>query len=231
MVRVLVVDDEAGIAEAVAYALKREGYETETAADGAEALEKVGVWRPDVMVLDVMMPRMSGFDVCRRLEGKDRPAILLLTVKNDIVDKVLGLELGADDYMTKPFDIRELIARVKALARRVQDHAPSASVDEEAETVRLGALAIETLSRTARVDGRALDLTPKEFDLLRLLAANPERVYTREALLELVWDMDFAGGTRTVDIHVQRLRRKLGDAQRLIQTVFGVGYKSARPAE
>lgn len=231
MVRVLVVDDEAGIAEAVAYALKREGYETETAADGAEALEKVGVWRPDVMVLDVMMPRMSGFDVCRRLEGKDRPAILLLTVKNDIVDKVLGLELGADDYMTKPFDIRELIARVKALARRVQDHAPGASADGEAETVRLGALAVETLSRTARVDGRALDLTPKEFDLLRLLAANPERVYTREALLELVWDMDFAGGTRTVDIHVQRLRRKLGDAQQLIQTVFGVGYKSARPAE
>ncbi|MFD2329042.1 response regulator transcription factor [Cohnella sp. GCM10020058] len=232
MVRVLVVDDEAGISEAVAYALKREGYEVDTAADGVEALEKVEAQRPDVMVLDVMMPRMGGYDVCRKLEGRDRPAILLLTVKNDIVDKVLGLELGADDYMTKPFDIRELLARVKALSRRVQpDHAPAQTVPADAETVRLGALAIESLSRTARVDGQALDLTPKEFDLLKLLAANPERVYTREALLELVWDMDFAGGTRTVDIHVQRLRRKLGDAQSLIQTVFGVGYKSARPSE
>lgn len=231
MVRVLVVDDEASISEAVAYALGREGYEVETAGDGVEALERVEARRPDVMVLDVMMPRMSGYDVCRKLAGRDRPAILLLTVKNDIVDKVLGLELGADDYMTKPFDIRELLARVKALARRMQDHAPSAAPSADAETVRLGALAIESLSRTARVDGHALDLTPKEFDLLKLLASNPERVYTREALLELVWDMDFAGGTRTVDIHVQRLRRKLGEAQSLIQTVFGVGYKSARPSE
>ncbi|MDG0809183.1 response regulator transcription factor [Cohnella rhizosphaerae] len=231
MVRVLVVDDEASISEAIAYALGREGYEVETAADGVEALEKVAARRPDVMVLDVMMPRMSGYDVCRKLDGRDRPAILLLTVKNDIVDKVLGLELGADDYMTKPFDIRELLARVKALARRMQDHAPPGAPASDGETVRLGALAIDALSRTARVDGQALELTPKEFDLLALLAANPERVYTREALLELVWDMDFAGGTRTVDIHVQRLRRKLGDAQSLIQTVFGVGYKSARPSE
>ncbi|CAI6082686.1 response regulator transcription factor [Cohnella sp. JJ-181] len=231
MVRVLVVDDEAGISEAVAYALRREGYEVDTAADGVEALEKVEAQRPDVMVLDVMMPRMGGYEVCRKLEGGDRPAILLLTVKNDIVDKVLGLELGADDYMTKPFDIRELIARVKALARRMQDHVPAPATPADADTVRLGALAIEPLSRTARVDGHALDLTPKEYDLLKLLAANPERVYTREALLDLVWDMDFAGGTRTVDIHVQRLRRKLGEAQSLIQTVFGVGYKSARPAE
>jgi len=231
MVRVLVVDDEASISEAVSYALGREGYEVETAADGVEALEKVAANRPDVMVLDVMMPRMGGYDVCRKLDGRDRPAILLLTVKNDIVDKVLGLELGADDYMTKPFDMRELIARVKALARRIQDRAPAGPPAADADTVRLGALAIETLSRTARVDGHALDLTPKEFDLLKLLAANPERVYTREALLELVWDMDFAGGTRTVDIHVQRLRRKLGEAQNLIQTVFGVGYKSARPSE
>lgn len=231
MVRVLVVDDEASISEAVAYALGREGYEVDTAVDGVEALEKVEAWRPDVMVLDVMMPRMGGYEVCRKLDGRDRPAILLLTVKNDIVDKVLGLELGADDYMTKPFDIRELLARVKALARRMQDHAPAQTAPAEAETVRLGALAIESLSRTARVDGQAIDLTPKEFDLLKLLAANPERVYTREALLELVWDMDFAGGTRTVDIHIQRLRRKLGEAQSLIQTVFGVGYKSARPSE
>lgn len=231
MVRVLVVDDEASISEAVAYALGREGYEVETAANGVEALEKVEANRPDVMVLDVMMPRMGGYDVCRKLEGKDRPAILLLTVKNDIVDKVLGLELGADDYMTKPFDMRELIARVKALARRIQDRVPAGTPAADAGAVRLGALAIETLSRTARVDGHALDLTPKEFDLLKLLASNPERVYTREALLELVWDMDFAGGTRTVDIHVQRLRRKLGEAQSLIQTVFGVGYKSARPSE
>ncbi|MGG3279924.1 response regulator transcription factor [Paenibacillus solani] len=227
MTKVLVVDDEISISGAVAYALRREGYTVETAGDGQEALEMVKTFNPDVMVLDVMMPKLSGYDVCRRLEDRQRPTILLLTVKDDIVDKVLGLELGADDYMTKPFDIREVIARVKALSRRsrkteadVQQQVPDQHV------IRISGLTINLWSRTIHAGDRLLELTPKEFDLMALLARNPERVYSREALLEQVWDMDFVGGTRTVDIHVQRLRKKLGTYHEVIQTVYGIGYKS-----
>ncbi|MBM6995190.1 response regulator transcription factor [Paenibacillus sp. DXFW5] len=227
MTKVLVVDDEAGISGAVSYALRREGYTVETAADGEEALDRVDSFRPEVMVLDVMMPRLSGYEVCRRLEARpQRPAILLLTVKNDIVDKVLGLELGADDYMTKPFDMRELVARVKALARRGLQTIPG-TPNEDRELVRLGELTIHLLNRTVYAGGTLIDLTPKEFDLLALFAEHPGRVYSREALLEQVWDMDFAGGTRTVDMHVQRLRKKLGQWNDVIQTVYGIGYKSA----
>jgi two-component system, OmpR family, alkaline phosphatase synthesis response regulator PhoP len=231
MIKVLVVDDETSIAGAIAYALRRESYHVETAEDGQAALDLAARFKPDVMVLDVMMPKLSGYDVARSLSSDpDRPAILLLTVKNDIVDKVLGLELGADDYMTKPFDMRELTARVKALTRRRSpDTSKSAiSVHDDRTTIRLGPLRVEPFSRTARLEDASeqLDLTPKEFDLLALLARNPERVYTREALLEQVWDMDFAGGTRTVDIHVQRLRKKLGHRHGLLQTVYGIGYKS-----
>jgi len=226
MTKVLVVDDEVSIASALAYALRREGYTVETAQDGQEALERVEAFNPDVLVLDVMMPRLSGYDVCRKLaDRQQRPAILLLTVKNDIVDKVLGLELGADDYMTKPFDMREIMARVKALSRRrVNDAAGQLSQNQE--EIQLASLSIELFSRTVRIEGQQLDLTPKEFDLLVLLASNRERVYSREALLEQVWDMDFVGGTRTVDIHVQRLRKKLGELHGVIQTVYGIGYKS-----
>ncbi|GAA0841586.1 response regulator transcription factor [Paenibacillus glucanolyticus] len=226
MTKVLVVDDEVSISSAVAYALRREGYTVETAGDGQEALERVESFHPDVMVLDVMMPRLNGYDVCRKLENRQRPAILLLTVKDDIVDKVLGLELGADDYMTKPFDMREIIARVKALSRRsrtVESIQQPASPQNE---IRISGLVINLLNRTVHAEGKLLELTPKEFDLIALLARNPERVYSREALLEQVWDMDFAGGTRTVDIHVQRLRKKLGDLHDVIQTVYGIGYKS-----
>ncbi|MGG6310413.1 response regulator transcription factor [Paenibacillus macerans] len=226
MTKVLVVDDEAGISGAVAYALRREGYDVETAADGQEALGRVETFKPDVMVLDVMMPRMNGYEVCRKLDGQPgRPAILLLTVKNDIVDKVLGLELGADDYMTKPFDMREIIARVKALSRRNPQAAKENSGETQAQ-VRLAGLSIHLLNRTVHAEGTAIELTPKEFDLLALMARHPERVFSRETLLEQVWDIDFAGGTRTVDMHVQRLRKKLGKWHDVIQTVYGIGYKS-----
>ncbi|AZK47975.1 response regulator transcription factor [Paenibacillus lentus] len=224
MIKILVVDDESSIREAVAYALRREGYEVEMATDGQEALDKMETFRPAVMVLDIMMPRVSGYDVCRKLGGQPRPAILLLTVKDDIVDKVLGLELGADDYMTKPFDMRELLARVKALSRRGGYVQPIQQ--EQEDVLRLGDLTAEVSSRTVSIQGKLLDLTPKEFDLLVLLMRNPGRVYSREVLLEKVWDMDFAGGTRTVDIHVQRLRKKLGSLHGIIQTVYGIGYKS-----
>ncbi|NUU61509.1 response regulator transcription factor [Paenibacillus agri] len=221
--KVLVVDDEPGIVSAIAYALRREGYEVDTAGDGEEALGKVSTFQPDVLVLDVMMPRMSGYDVCRKLENRSDIGIILLTVKNDIVDKIIGLELGADDYMTKPFEIRELLARVKALLRRLDKK----GVDTKSELIQYGTLKVQPDHRSVQIAGEQLDLTPKEFDLLLLLLSHPQRVYMREELLEQVWEMDYAGGTRTVDIHIQRLRKKLGEPyQNILQTVYGVGYKA-----
>lgn len=225
MSKILVVDDESSISTAIAYALRREGYEVDTAADGEEALKKVALFQPEVMVLDVMMPHLNGYEVCRRLEGNSRPGIILLTVKDDIVDKVLGLELGADDYMTKPFDMRELLARVKALVRR-GGQVRIQEVPKDQDVIKFSALTAELFSRSISLEGKVLDLTPKEFDLLVLLMRNPERVYSREMLLEKVWSIDFDGGTRTVDIHIQRLRKKLGDFHVLIATVYGIGYKS-----
>ncbi|MEK3722942.1 response regulator transcription factor [Paenibacillus sp. FSL H8-0034] len=222
--KVLVADDEQAIANAIAYALKREGFTVQTASDGEEALRSAEVFQPHVLVLDVMMPKLSGFDVCRKLQHRNQLGILLLTVKNDIVDKVLGLELGADDYMTKPFDLRELTARVKALCRRLEKN-----TDQQAQTsIEIGRLTVHVEQRTVLLENQPLNLTPKEFDLLTMLLSHMKRVYTREELLEQVWGMEYAGGTRTVDIHIQRLRAKLGDEHgQLLQTVYGIGYKAA----
>jgi len=223
--RILVADDEPGIASAVAYALRREGFEVMVAADGEQALAAVASFQPHVLLLDVMMPKLSGFDVCRRLTAEGRPGIILLTVKNDIVDKVLGLELGADDYMTKPFDIRELLARTNALLRRLE---ASKNAAAPPPGIEIDGLIIRKESRTVTCEGRPIELTPKEFELLALLLERPDRAFTRDELLELVWDLDYEGGTRTVDIHIQRLRKKLGPKYAtLLQTVFGVGYKGA----
>lgn len=222
--KILVADDEQTIVKAIAYGLKREGFAVETASDGEAALVLVKSFEPHVVVLDVMMPKLSGFDVCRKLEGGKAPGILLLTAKDDIVDKVLGLELGADDYMTKPFDLRELIARVKALCRRLDKNA---SVSDTTAIV-IGDLAVHMEQRAVFLRGEQVGLTPKEFDLLALLLTNRKRVFTREQLLEQVWGMSYAGGTRTVDIHIQRLRNKLDDSgQNLLQTVYGIGYRAA----
>ncbi|MFS0872454.1 response regulator transcription factor [Paenibacillus xylanilyticus] len=227
--KVLVVDDESSIVSAIAYALRREGYEVETANDGEEALVKVASFHPQVMILDVMMPRLDGYGVCRRLEDRDDIGIILLTVKNDIVDKIVGLEMGADDYMTKPFEIRELLARVKALMRRVEKSSPPAD-EQKSQAIVNGDLRIHVAHRTVTVKEEKLDLTPKEFDLLTILMSNPERVYTRDDLLDRVWGMEYAGGTRTVDIHIQRLRKKIGDTdQQKLQTVYGIGYKASAP--
>ncbi|MDT2046484.1 DNA-binding response regulator [Priestia aryabhattai] len=226
--KILVVDDERSIATAISYAFKREGYVVETAADGEEALEKAAAFKPDVMILDVMMPRLTGYEVCRKLENRQGLGIILLTVKNDIVDKVLGLELGADDYMTKPFDIRELVARAKALLRRLEKRAETKSKGD----ILIGKVKLNLIQRTMYVAGELVKLTPKEFDLMALLLSNLERVYTREDLLDLVWGMDYMGGTRTVDIHMQRLRKKVGEAEPyLLQTVYGVGYKATAGIE
>ncbi|WP_127537422.1 response regulator transcription factor [Paenibacillus illinoisensis] len=227
--KVLVVDDESSIVSAIAYALRREGYEVETANDGEEALVKVASFHPQVMILDVMMPRLDGYGVCRRLEDREDIGIILLTVKNDIVDKIVGLEMGADDYMTKPFEIRELLARVKALMRRVEKSSPPPD-EQKNQAIVNGDLRIHVAHRTVTVKEEKLDLTPKEFDLLTILMSNPERVYTRDDLLDRVWGMEYAGGTRTVDIHIQRLRKKIGDTdQQKLQTVYGIGYKASAP--
>jgi two-component system alkaline phosphatase synthesis response regulator PhoP len=220
--KVLVADDEPGIADPLTYAFRREGYEVATAYDGEQALSLAGSFHPDVMVLDVMMPKLTGYEVCRKLENRTEMGIILLTVKNDIVDKIVGLEMGADDYMTKPFDMRELIARVKALIRRL-DKQPA-----ETETLSAGPLIVHLPSRTVRLDGQPVELTPKEFDLLALMLSHPNRVFTRDELLDLIWGFDFAAGTRTVDIHMQRLRKKVGESGHLLlQTVYGVGYRAA----
>jgi two-component system, OmpR family, alkaline phosphatase synthesis response regulator PhoP len=219
--KILVVDDEKSIADAIAYGLKREGYEVETAFDGEEAIRKINNFKPVVLVLDVMMPKLNGFEVLKKLQAADELGIVLLTAKNDIVDKILGLELGADDYITKPFDIRELIARVKSLVRRLQKNSQESSENE----ICIKGVKITLNERKVTVDGKEADLTPKEFDLLMLLASHPRIVFTRDELLDKIWGMEYVGGTRTVDIHVRRVRQKLGSYEDILQTVHGVGYK------
>lgn len=222
--RILVADDEMSIASAIAYGLTKEGYKVETAADGQEALDKIKKFQPKLVILDVMMPKLSGFDVLKSLGSRKGMGVVMLTAKNEVMDKILGLELGADDYITKPFDMRELMARVKSLLRRLE----TAAVDPEEKQIIIDKLQIVLNQRKVVLGSETLDFTPKEFDLFVLLLASPERVYTRDELLDKVWGMDYLGGTRTVDIHVQRIRKKLGEAyQDIIQTVHGVGYKAA----
>ena len=222
--RILVVDDEINIADAIAYALRREGHNVEVAYDGKSALSVLNKFNPDLMLLDVMMPELNGFDLMRNISGKNKVGIILLTAKNDIVDKVLGLELGADDYVTKPFDMRELMARVNSLLRRINIVTES---EVQHKDIIIKDLQVLYESRKVSIAGKVLELTPKEFDLLFLLFSNLDRVFTRDELLDRVWGMDYAGGTRTVDIHIQRLRKKLGDYyQDIINTVHGVGYNA-----
>ena len=221
--KILVVDDEAAIVDLIKMELEFEGYQVETAYDGEEAIEKGKRWLPDLIVLDIMLSKVNGYDVCKTLSPVLEVPIILLTAKTDIVDKVLGLELGADDYLTKPFDNRELLARIKAHLRR-----SSRSSDNKSKNVIItnGPLSIMPEERMVLLEGNEIHLTPKEFDLLYLLASNLEQVFPRDALLEKIWGYDYYGDTRTVDMHVQRIRRKI-DTQpnKFIQTVFGIGYK------
>ncbi|WJE17838.1 response regulator transcription factor (plasmid) [Bacillus cereus] len=221
--KVLVVDDEKSIADAIAYAFKREGYSVEIAYDGEEALNKIVTFKPHVVILDVMMPKMNGYDVCKKIGDKENLGIVMLTAKNDIVDKVLGLELGADDYIVKPFDIREILARVKSLLRRLTKNVN----ESEAEEIKIKDIRVILKHRKVLIKEEELELTPKEFDLIAILLSNLNRVFTREELLDLIWGIEYFGGTRTVDIHIQRIRKKLQEPyQDIIQTVYRVGYKA-----
>jgi DNA-binding response OmpR family regulator len=219
---VLVVEDEASIASFVSLYLKNAGYGVRSATNGAEALREVGVGNLALVVLDLNLPDIDGIDVCRRIrQGSDLP-ILMLTARDEDVDKIIGLEVGADDYMTKPFNPRELVARVKSILRRTT----SESRLPESEVIRHGNLSIDAGRREARVGDEEIQLAPKEFDLLWELLDHRGLVLTRDQLLERVWGYTFAGDTRTVDVHVRQLRRKLGDASPIV-TVWGVGYKVA----
>jgi phosphate regulon transcriptional regulator PhoB len=222
--KVLVVDDEMPIVEAVAYRLRQEGYETVTAGDADQCLDLARTQKPDLIILDVMLPSASGFDVCRLLRKQSGVPIIMLTARAEETDRVVGLELGADDYITKPFGMRELIARVKAILRRSAATAPSPI----AERVQLGDLIIDAERYEVKVRDRSVVLSPKEFELLRFLAGHPGRVFTRQALLDRVWGADAYVEDRTVDVHVRWLREKIetdpSHPERLL-TVRGVGYK------
>jgi len=217
---VLVVEDESSIASFVALYLKNAGYRVQTAGTGQAALDTLSRERPDLIVLDLMLPDIDGIEVCRRVRrGSDIP-ILMLTARDEDVDKIIGLEVGADDYLTKPFNPRELVARVKSILRRA---VPERREPQERQ-LKHGLLEIDAGRREVHVDGKEVQLAPKEFDLLWELLDHRGLVLTRDQLLERVWGYTFAGDTRTVDVHVRQLRRKLGDASPIV-TVWGVGYK------
>jgi len=220
--KVLIVDDEKNILDVLTYALRKEEYIVERAYDGQEALDKIKTFKPHIIILDLMIPVVSGYDVCKKIESENI-GIIMLTAKSDIVDKILGLELGADDYLTKPFDIREVLARVKSLTRRFKKTKAENYVED---SISIDELNISLRQRTVALKHRKLEFTAMEFDLLYLFLSNPNRAYSREQLLDIVWGMEYLGGTRTVDTHVQRVRKKLGSKyQNLIQTVHGIGYR------
>jgi DNA-binding response OmpR family regulator len=212
--RVLIVEDERPIAEPLAEGLRREGFDVDWAATGAAALEAD---EPDVVLLDLRLPDMDGLDVCRSLRARSDVPIIIVTARGDEPDRVVGLELGADDYVVKPFGLRELIARIRAVTRRGRTAPADGSV-------QVGELEVDPRARRVRLDGRELDLTPKEFDVLAMLARDPGAVVSRRRLLDEVWETSWYGSTRTIDVHVAALRRKLGDPG-WIETVRGVGFR------
>lgn len=222
MKRILVVDDEPTLVATLSYNLEREGYQVLTAADGESGLSLARAERPDLIVLDLMLPGLDGFEVCRILRREMSAPILMLTAKTEEVDKVVGLELGADDYVTKPFSMREFLARVRALLRRAE------TPPVEAKVLTVGDVEVDLGKREASRHGQPLHLKPKEFDLLAFFLRNRGRAFTREQLLNQIWGYDFVGGTRTVDVHISWLRQKIEDEPakptRLI-TIRGLGYR------
>ena len=222
--RILVVDDEAVVTEVVERYLRKEGYEVASAADGAEALRIAGKWAPDLIILDLMLPVIDGLEVCRRIRKESRVPIIMVTAKGEETDRIVGLEMGADDYMVKPFSPRELVTRVKTVLRRVA----AGPVASPSGVLRYGRLVVNPNARLVTLGEKDVHLTAKEFDLIHFLAAHPGQVFTREQLMDKVWDYTYAGDLSTVTVHVRRLREKVEpDPMRpaFIKTVWGVGYK------
>ncbi|MCL2376185.1 MAG: response regulator transcription factor [Defluviitaleaceae bacterium] len=223
--RILVVDDEKNIVKGIKFSLEQDGIEVAVAHDGEEALETARAGGFDLIILDVMLPKLDGLEVCQSIREFSATPIIMLTAKSEDMDKIMGLEYGADDYITKPFNILELKARIKAILRRSGKKNGKGQAEKSVHTVR--GLEIEVDSRRVNISGKEVNLTAKEFDLLELLIENAERVYTREELLNTVWGYDYPGDVRTVDVHVRRLREKIEDAPsdpKYIHTKWGVGY-------
>jgi two-component system, OmpR family, response regulator RegX3 len=222
---ILLVEDEPAIAEPLADSLSREGFALEVAGTAADALDAAGRVRPDLILLDLMLPDGSGFDVCREVRRESQVPIIMLTARGDETDRIIGLELGADDYVVKPFSAREVIARVRAVLRRTAAAPPAAGAPDAA--IEVGDVRLDPATRTVTLAGAPVEVTRKEFDLLRLLMASAGHVVTRERLIDEVWDPNWFGSTKTLDVHVSGLRKKLGDdsaSPRYLHTVRGVGF-------
>jgi two-component system, OmpR family, response regulator RegX3 len=232
---ILLVEDERSIVEPLAAALDREGFRTEVAGTVAEALAKAGELEPDLVLLDLMLPDGSGYEVCRELRSRSSVPIVMLTARGDEADRIVGLELGADDYVVKPFSAREVAARIRAVLRRTQSTPPAVRPAEAGDdAIELGDVRLDRARRVVTRGGEAVDLARKEFELLQYLMENAGRVVTRDRLLEEVWDMNWFGSTKTLDVHVSAVRKKLGDdpsAPRYVHTVRGVGFRFAGPDE
>ena len=224
--KVLVVDDDPNICDVLRMYLENEGYSVILSYDGEEALVKFNALKPDIILLDVMLPTLDGWQVCREVRKKSSVPIIMITAKGDTFDKVLGLELGADDYVLKPFDSKELVARVKAVLRRYQPAKPETPAASRGKVVDYPGIEINLTNYAVTVDGKNVDMPPKELELLYFLASSPNQVFTREQLLDQIWGYEYIGDTRTVDVHIKRLREKIKDHPSWgLSTVWGIGYK------
>ena len=223
--KILIVDDDQNIAELISLYLEKECFETKIVGDGESAIREHKNWDPDLILLDIMLPGIDGYQVCREVRSGASTPVIMLSAKGEVFDKVLGLELGADDYMEKPFDSKELVARVKAVLRRYQESKPEKKEKDE-KTAEFPGLTINMTNYSVVRDGERIDMPPKELELLYFLASSPNHVFSREQLLDQIWGYEYIGDTRTVDVHIKRLREKLGDHESWrLATIWGVGYK------
>lgn len=224
--KILIVDDDNNIAELISLYLTKECYDTKIVNDGEQALIAFEHYKPNMLLLDLMLPGIDGYQVCREIRAKSDVPIIMLSAKGEVFDRVLGLELGADDYILKPFDSKELVARVKAVLRRFQPAKPEAYASVDIKCVEYPGLIVNLSNYSVTYDGQQIDMPPKELELLYFLASSPNQVFTREQLLDNIWGYEYVGDTRTVDVHVKRLREKIKDKPTWrIATVWGIGYK------
>lgn len=224
--KVLIVDDDENIAELISLYLTKECFDTKMVYNGEDALAAFDSYQPNLILLDLMLPGIDGYQVCREIRGKSQIPVIMLSAKGEVFDKVLGLELGADDYIIKPFDSKEMVARVRAVLRRYQPPRPEAPAADKGKCVNYPGIEINLTNYSVVVDGRHVEMPPKELELLYFLAASPNQVFTREQLLDQIWGYEYIGDTRTVDVHIKRLREKIKDHPTWkLSTVWGIGYK------
>ncbi len=223
--KILIVDDDENIAELISLYLTKECFDTKMVYNGEDALTVFDLYRPDLIILDLMLPGIDGYQVCREVRAKSNTPIIMLSAKGEVFDKVLGLELGADDYIIKPFDSKEMVARVRAVLRRYHAEAPAARLSD-GKIVSYPGLTINLTNYSVECSGKTIDMPPKELELLYFLASSPNQVFTREQLLDQIWGYEYVGDTRTVDVHIKRLREKLKEnSSWALGTVWGIGYK------